>query len=137
MELLELSEPREQRIWVSETGEHALVPSTRQGGASPWLALPILHVATVGLAQVRALNQSGRTVYSLPGTGLRLYFARSGKELAIHSEVNGRTGRVGYEVFLQAFETFASTVRELLKREVPELQGHPQWGAWFTGAEAD
>jgi hypothetical protein len=86
---------------------------------------------------VRALNQSGRTVYSLPGTGLRLYFARSGKELAIHSEVNGRTGRVGYEVFLQAFETFASTVRELLKREVPELQGHPQWGAWFTGAEAD
>jgi hypothetical protein len=32
---------------------------------------------------------------------------------------------------LAAFEHFASTVKEVLSRKVPELQEHPYWGKWL------
>jgi len=49
----------------------------------------------------------------------------------IHSEVNGRQNCVHYMELLAAFEHCASTVKEVLRRKVPELQKHPYWGKWL------
>jgi hypothetical protein len=72
-----------------------------------------------------------RTTYTWPGSGWRLRFQTSGQEVLIHSEVNGHQSCAHYTELLAAFEHFASTVREVLSRKVPELQEHPYWGKWL------
>jgi hypothetical protein len=100
--------------------------------ASPWLELPILHVATVGLQKVKDICEQGQSMYTLPSSGWRLRFEACGPDVLMHSEVNGRQGCVHYAELLAAFEHFASTAREVLSRKVPELLDHPHWGKWLT-----
>ena len=107
------------------------VPPQGKKDASPWLELPILHVATVGLQKVKELCKEGQSIYTLPGSGWRLGFQTSGQDILIHSEVNGRQSCVHYAELLAAFEHFASTAREVLSHKVPELQDHPYWGKWL------
>jgi hypothetical protein len=103
--------------------------------ASPWLELPILHVATVGLQKVKDICKQGQSTYTLPGSGWRLRFQASGQDILIHSEVNGRQSCVHYTELLAAFEHFASIVKEVLSRKVPELQEHPYWGTWLRAKQ--
>ena len=105
----------------------------RSQGKEPsyWLPLPLLDVATTGLEAVKEAKQKERAVYSLPGSGSRLYFEVNGNEVSVYSQVNGRSARANYDKLLQAFNKFVLKVREVLKHEVPELMNHPYWGKWL------
>ena len=119
------------RLQVHQEELFAVPFKDQQKYASPWLALPLLHVATVGLQKVKDTGKQGQAIYTLPGSGWRLRFEACGQDVSIHSEVNGRQSCVQYAELLAAFEHFASTAREILSREVPELQHHPYWGKWL------
>jgi len=119
------------RLKVSEAELLKMPPGGRGRLTSPWLTLPILHVATVGLHKVKEARESGTSTYTLPGSGWRLRFAVSGQDISVYSEVSEQGSCARYEELLQAFEHFASTVREVLSRETPELKEHPQWGRWL------
>jgi hypothetical protein len=119
------------RLQVHQDELFAVPPKGHRKDASPWLELPILHVATVGLQKVKDICKQGQSIYTLPGSGWRLRFQASGQDILIHSEVNGRQSYVHYAELLAAFEHFASTAREVLSRKVPELQENPYWGKWL------
>ncbi len=99
--------------------------------SSPWLSLPILDIATTGLEAVKEAKRRGASVYSLPGSGSRLYFRMIGDEVSAYSQVNGREARTHYNQLLQAFEDFASRVRHVLMEKVPDLENHSYWGKWL------
>ena len=119
------------RLQVHQDELLAVPPQGNRKDASPWLELPILHVATVGLQKVKDICTEGQSIYTLPGSGWRLRFQTSGQDVLIHSEVNGLQSCVHYAELLAAFEHFASTAREVLSHKVPELQDHPYWGKWL------
>ena len=126
----------EQQVWVGKPGEQGLARMQREALASKWLPLPLLNVSTVGVEKVREARQNRVSTYSLPASGWRLRFERSGENICIHSEVNGGSGCARYEEVLHAFEDFASKVRNVLRREIPELNDHPYWGKWLNEAES-
>jgi hypothetical protein len=119
------------RLQVQQEELFAVPPKDQRKHASPWLELPILHVATVGLQKVKEIGKQGQSIYTLPGSGWRLRFEACGQDVLIHSEVNGRQSCVHYTELLAAFEHFASTTRAVLSHKVPELQDHPYWGKWL------
>ena len=121
-------------VLINEPGGHILRPIEQKIALSPspWLELPILHVAKYGLSAVREALQKGRATYHLPESGDRLHFERSGNDMVIHSEVNGRVSRVAHKDLLHGFEEFAFHVREVLNHEIPQLKNHSEWGGWFT-----
>jgi hypothetical protein len=125
------------RLQVHQEELFAVPPKGQQKYSSPWLELPILHVATVGLGKVKDICKQGQSMYTLPGSGWRLRFEACGQDVMIHSEVNGRQGCVRYAELLAAFEHFASTAREVLRHKVPELQEHPYWGKWLREKQAE
>ena len=119
------------RLQVHQDELFAVPLKDHRKDASPWLELPILHVATVGLQKVKDICKQSQSTYTLLGSGWRLHFQASGQDVLIHSEVNGRQSCVHYTELLAAFEHFASTVKEVLRHKVPELQEHPYWGKWL------
>lgn len=119
------------RLQVHQEELFAVPPKGHRKDVSPWLELPILHIATVGLQKVKDIGKQGQSIYTLPGSGWRLRFQASGQDVLMHSEVNGRQSCVRYTELLAAFEHFASTVREVLSHKVPELQENPYWGKWL------
>jgi hypothetical protein len=123
------------RLQVHQEELFAVPLKGNRKDASPWLELPILHVATVGLQKVKDICKQGQSIYTLPGSGWRLRFQASGQDVLIHSEVNGCQSCVHYPELLAAFEHFASAVKEVLHRKVPELQEHPYWGTWLKAKQ--
>ncbi len=131
-ELLEIPLAKDQQqVWSGDSSGNSLHPILKERPFDPWFPLPLLDVATTGLEKIRGVHQKGTSIYSLPGSGYRLSFQMSGKDVSVHSEVNGRTSRIQYVDLLHAFEEFASKVREYLSHEVPELKAHPFWKEWL------
>ena len=131
-ELLEIPPAKDQQqVWSGDSSGNSLHPILKERPFDPWFPLPLLDVATTGLEKIREVHQKGTSIYRLPGAGYRLSFQMSGKDVFVHSEVNGRTSRIQYVDLLHAFEEFASKVREYLSHEVPELKAHPFWKEWL------
>lgn len=127
-ELFELP-PQDQTVMVGTLEGRLVLQETRVTWA--WLALPILHLAIVGLERVQEAGQGKASVYLLPGSGMRLHFQGHGSSVVIRSEVNGQTAETAYTELEDAFEKFAVAVRSVLKQQAPELIDHPQLGAWM------
>ncbi|MDQ3705892.1 MAG: hypothetical protein M3437_11830 [Chloroflexota bacterium] len=130
VELLEKPIAAHTQLWISDPHTRNNVPVQRGLAPSPWLSLPILHVATIGLERVQEAWESGTSTYSLPG-GSHLSFERSGEDLIVYSGLNGQRSRANYHQILHAFLNFASEVRHVLDQAAPELRDHQHWGRWF------
>jgi hypothetical protein len=134
MEVLEYPRREPRVMWAGDpvTRELVPIPST-DTGPGPWLELPVLHVATIGLETVRGLAESDTATYMLPGAD-HIRFARVGECVQISVGHTGPSASAPYQQVLDAFERFAGEVRRLLAREVPEILEHPYWGPWIQGA---
>lgn len=118
-----------QPIWTQT--DDGLVQVRKEIEPTPWLELPLLNLATVGLSAVRKLEHIRSTSYVLDETDERLRFEKEKDFAIVHSTYNERTGRTTYAELRQEFESFACRVRYDLGQQVPVLKDHPWWGEWF------
>jgi hypothetical protein len=106
-----------------------------QGKRRNTMLLPLLDVAGRGLAVVRTLLSRGRVTYDFPDASPRLLFAVVGAEVQVRTNFNDGTWQAPYAELLRAWEQFADSVRDYLRRECPELADNPVWGAWLAGSD--
>jgi len=133
VELLELpiNNHGQIHVFIYSPKESTLIPTQQERQSSPWLPLPILDVAVVGLDTLRQALVEGVAIYPFIDYCWHLRFEVLGKDVLVYSKVNGRTARVSHEELLCAFNEFASKVRNVLRQEAPELNDHPYWGKWL------
>ena len=100
--------------------------------ASPWLSLPPLHLATVGLEMVQKAGKHGTACYCPEGGGC-LDIAVRDSRAEVYSTMNTCHTQAPYVELLEAFASFRRTVQRSLGEACPELKEHPAWGRWFKG----
>lgn len=135
VELLEIPPKYDQRLQRNIKGNYIPGQKGNTLVTMPWLELPLINLASVGLDAVIAVGQQGSSFYTLPDFGWRLVFTLFEKDVEVHSQVNGNTARVKYDSLVCAFRKFTLEVKATLKREVPELQEHVVWGRWLQEIE--
>ena len=97
---------------------------------NPWIAVPLLHLASTGLRQVRKACLGESVFYHLPGGG-SLQIRPAGEWVEITSSLNQRSARVSCSELLEAFEDFSARVRRFILQEIPEIREHAAWPSWF------
>lgn len=120
-----------ERVFLGRPGRPDLLISGSQS-RSPWMMLPLLSVAVLAPARLDEARRNGSSSYDLPGTGLRLLLLAKGDDICIESEVNGRRACASYAELRDEFDRFATEVRRVILRELPELGKHPYWGPWLA-----
>lgn len=101
----------------------------------PYLSLPIIEVASIGLICVREASIIGKTIeYELLEANEVFRFTRLNEEMV---KVDFTLNRVSvichYFELLKVFEDFRDKVRAFLKERVPDMLNHPYWGDWVLG----
>lgn len=132
VEMLEVPPRQDEVVWASRPGQAGLEPAKVNPAASPWLELPLLDVAMVGLDKVRQAASAGTSHYYLGGTGGRLSLEVRSGDVTVRCSLNGRAAAAGYSELVDAWKDFAAQARSLFVRHWPELRRHPIWGEWFS-----
>ena len=99
----------------------------------PYVPLPLLNVATIGLQEIISLPTKGTAAYDLPDVGARLDFQLKGKRVTVFSQMNEESAVCDYRELLEAFQSFALNVRTFLRERASSISRHPHWGKWLMG----
>ena len=100
------------------------------GSHNPWLRLPLLDVATVGIEKVKRLKSEKNSTYYLPG-GWELRFRKNDAFVTILSTINMKTVETSYDDIMESFLAFNVKVKSFLLESVPMLVDHPYWGEFL------
>jgi hypothetical protein len=98
----------------------------------PWLNLPVPDVARWGMACLHESQRTGRSGYELEEYGEALLFLKRGNKFLVHSTMNGLTVQCQYATLLDAWKSFASSVRSFLVQNFPVVSDHPNWRDWMA-----
>jgi hypothetical protein len=135
-ELLEMPSSlaeRDKNKWVVDENRQIVFEGNEDymSTSSPWLNLPLLNLATVGLEKIKETWENGESYYNLSEYGCGLILKRTDTYINILSQINQRRSSVQYNELLMAFKKFAFEVKGYLIQEVPELLTHGFWGNWL------
>jgi hypothetical protein len=124
--------PHDSTVFVCQVEKEMQEPNLRLDLAYPEISVPLLHLATVGLRQVRKACLDGTNYYHLPGGGY-LEFSPKGDSLNIYSSISQRSASANCSELQSAFEDFKERIRQFITEEIPDLIEHPSWKTWFGG----
>jgi hypothetical protein len=92
---------------------------TQPAAAPVWLELPLLNIARLLAKAVEELKPGGVVTHPLPGGG-NLLFLRSGDDVEVRSDINGRSGTASYLELQDAFREFSVRAESLLRANIME-----------------
>jgi len=109
-------------VWIAESAPAEIRKAQAEIVSSPWLPIPLLHLAMEGTNIVRRLNVGETIAYDIPGGGESLTFHRIAAQTDVSSSLNGRSATIKHNELRWAFEAFAHRVRQILITEIPGLE---------------
>jgi hypothetical protein len=115
------SRSKNERVMCSKEPEGDL-EMINQTIETNWLPVPLLHLATIGFAQIQKAYNVETTVYSLPGTGTYLHLIPQQRELDVRSTISEKIERVKCQDILKTFIDFRHQVFCLLINESKKLE---------------